>query len=110
MFPGGDRYGRTYCGLARHDARRTDNEGETKSDGGDHVNAGTGTAMRFTVVATRWDRGWDVFLLDREGGLLGQTRAPTHQGVERAARRLLSDHAVPDAHTAALNMILKDPT
>ena len=65
----------------------------------------TGSGTRFTVVAARWDLGWDVFLLDRHGSLIGQTRSSSRDDVERAARRLLEERAVSDALTLPLTMI-----
>ena len=68
------------------------------------VDAGSGVA--FTVVAARWNLGWDVFLLDHDGSLIGQTRSSSREEIERAARRLLDEHAVADALTLPLTIIL----
>jgi hypothetical protein len=54
---------------------------------------------------SRWDHGWDVFILDHQNGLIGQTRATRWDEIEVAARRLMVEIAIPDARLIPLTRI-----
>jgi hypothetical protein len=45
----------------------------------------------YTVIARRWNDGWDVFILHADLGLIGQTRSESRTGIGRAARAHLSE-------------------
>jgi hypothetical protein len=57
--------------------------------------AGSGAA--YTVIARRWDDGWDVFILHPGRGLVGQTRSDSRNGIERAARAYLSESHIDES-------------
>jgi hypothetical protein len=50
----------------------------------------------YTVIARRWNDGWDVFILHPGRGLIGQTRSESRKGIERAARAYLSEGNVAE--------------
>jgi hypothetical protein len=41
---------------------------------------------------SRWDQGWDLFLLDPDDGLLGRARVEDRDQVEPAVRAFLREH------------------
>jgi hypothetical protein len=45
----------------------------------------------YVVLVSRWDNGWDVFVLDPERGLVAATRAVTLADVRWAADLALSE-------------------
>jgi hypothetical protein len=60
----------------------------------------------YTVIASHWDSGWDVFILDASDGLVGQTRAPSRTKIEGAARAYLAD-ARPSALPVTIDIIVR---
>jgi hypothetical protein len=44
------------------------------------------------VLMSRWDQGWDLFLLDPDDGLLGRARVEDRDQVEPAVRAYLREH------------------
>ena len=50
----------------------------------------------YTALATRWDGGYDVFVVHADRGLIGQTRCLSRAGVESAVRTYLeSERGLP---------------
>jgi hypothetical protein len=45
-----------------------------------------------SVLVSHWDHGWDLFILDPDDGLIGQTHIVDRHDVEYATRVYLREH------------------
>ena len=59
----------------------------------------------YTVLATRWDRHWQLFILDPVEGLRGTVDALTQADIETAARYFLSDLLRRPARTFRITIV-----
>jgi len=59
-------------------------------------------SREFTALASPWDGGWEVFVLDPVEGLIGSTQAGLPGDVETSARTLLSRRFGAQPHTFRL--------
>jgi hypothetical protein len=64
----------------------------------------------YVALVSRWNRKWDIFLLDPVEGFIGSAVAATKGEIEVVARRLLDQHRPEERRTARIEIIYSSST